>query len=119
MTDRDFRLNPQPEGMTPSDFMAPDSFTTDDKTEINLFAHAEADESLLAGVWEVAPCREEYPDGYPVHEMMTIISGSVTMTHPDGRAETFTGGDTFFITKGSPCVWEVTETLRKFYMIAA
>ena len=50
---------------------------------------------------------------------MHIISGSVTLTHPDGRSETFTVGDTFFIPKGSPCTWENTETMRKFYMIAA
>ncbi len=49
---------------------------------------------------------------------MTVISGSVTLTHPDGRSETFAAGDTFFIPKGAPCVWEITETLRKFYMIA-
>lgn len=119
MTDRTFRLDPHPDGMTPSDFMQEDSFTTSDKSETNLFAHAAEDESLLSGVWESAPAREEYPDGYPVHEMMHVISGSVTLTHPDGRSETFTAGDTFFIPKGSPCIWENTETLRKFYMIAA
>ena len=49
---------------------------------------------------------------------MTVISGSVTMTNADGSSDTFTAGDTFFIAKGTKCVWEVTETLRKFYMIA-
>ena len=50
--------------------------------------------------------------------MMAVISGSVTMTNADGSSDTFTAGDTFFIAKGTQCVWEVTETLRKFYMIA-
>ncbi len=98
--------------MTPAE-----AFTTADHSEINLTSYATEDESILAGVWECAPCREEI-DAYPVHEMMTVISGSVTLTHPDGRSETFRAGDTFFIAKGSPCVWEITETLRKFYMIA-
>jgi uncharacterized cupin superfamily protein len=49
---------------------------------------------------------------------MTVISGSVTLSR-DGRSETFTAGDTFFVAKGTPCIWEITETLRKFYMIAA
>lgn len=119
MTAKTFRLNPDPEGMTPSEFTGQGSFTTSDKTEMNLFAYAAEDESLLSGVWECAPAREEYPDGYPVHEMMHVISGSVTLTHPDGNSETFTAGDTFFIPKGSPCTWENTETMRKFYMIAA
>ena len=119
MTKSTFRLNPYPDGMGPSDFMEDESFTTGDKRELNLFAHAEDDESILSGVWECAPAREAYPEGYPVHEMMHVISGSVTLTHPDGTSETFSAGDTFFIPKGRPCTWENRETLRKFYMIAA
>ena len=93
MTGSTFRLIPDPEYMTPSKFMGQNSFTTSDKTETNLFAYAAEDESLLTGVWECAPAREEYPDGYPVHEMMHIISGSVMLTHSDGESETFTAGD--------------------------
>lgn len=56
---------------------------------------------------------------YPVNELMTILSGSVTVTTKDSKPEVFTAGDTFFIEKGTQCVWEITETLRKFYMIAS
>lgn len=119
MPEATFMINPTHEGMTPSEFMGRNSFTTGDRNETNRFAFAAEDESILSGVWECAPAREEYPDGYPVHELMHVISGSVTLTHPDGRAETFTAGDTFFIPKGSPCTWENTETMRKIYMIAA
>lgn len=113
-----FRLDPDPQGMMASQFTKQDSFTTSDRHEVNLSAYVAEDESLLSGVWECAPSREEYPDGYPVHEMMHVVSGSVTLTHPDGTSETFVAGDTFFIPKGRPCTWENTETLRKFYMIA-
>ena len=75
-----------------------------------------ADGSISTGVWLCAPCRCDI-QSYPVHEMMTIIEGSVTVT-TDGKAETFTAGDTFFIAKGTRCVWQITETLRKFYMVA-
>jgi uncharacterized cupin superfamily protein len=58
-------------------------------------------------------------DSYPVHEMMTVLAGSVTPTSlDDGRSETFTAGDTFFVSKGAGLVWEITETLRKFYFIS-
>lgn len=117
MPEQVFRLVPNPEGMMPSTMTPTEAFTTPDRTETNLTQFAAEDESILCGVWECAPCREEI-DAYPVHEMMTVISGSVTLTHPDGRAETFRTGDTFFIAKGSACIWEITETLRKFYMIA-
>jgi uncharacterized cupin superfamily protein len=104
-------------GMSSSDMIAAAAFTTDDHTELNHTFYATADESILSGVWECAPCRVQI-DAYPVHEMMTVISGSVTLSR-DERSETFTAGDTFFIARGTPCIWEVTETLRKFYMIAA
>ena len=116
MADIDFRLVPSPE-MELSELTPSDAFTTDDTTELNNTLFATKDESILAGVWECAPCREEI-ESYPVHEMMTVISGSLTLTHADGRSEVFTSGDTFFIAKGTKCVWEITEKLRKYYMIA-
>lgn len=121
MTTRVIRLlsNGDPAtGMQPSTMSPPEAFTGDDHTELNHGFFATADESILSGVWECAPCKEEI-ESYPVHEMMTVISGSVTLTNADGQAETFTAGDSFFIPKGTKCIWHITETLRKFYMIAA
>ena len=113
-----FAANPEA-GMQPSSFTQSNAFTGEDTTEINHFYFASDDESILTGVWECAPCKEVF-DPYPVHEMMTILSGSVTLTDTDdGHAETFTAGDTFFVAKGTRCTWEITETLRKFYFIAA
>ena len=105
-------------GMQPSNMIPPEAFTSEDHTELNHTFFATADESILSGVWECAPCKEEI-ESYPVHEMMTVISGSVTLTNADGDSETFTSGDVFFVPKGTKCTWHVTETLRKFYMIAA
>ena len=114
------RLLPQGSaaGLQPSDMTPVEAFTTDDKTELNDTFFATDDESILTGVWECAPCKEII-DSYPVHEMMTVISGSVTLTDADGNSDTYTAGDTFFVAKGTPCTWEITQTLRKFYMIAA
>jgi len=111
-----FETNPQA-GMKPSEFTPAEAFTTADKTEINHIYHASEDESILTGVWECAPAREDIA-AYPVNEMMTILSGSVTVTIAGSEPETFTRGDTFFIEKGTKCVWEITKTLRKYYMIA-
>ncbi len=105
-------------GMQPSHMTEPGAFTGDDQSELNHTFFQTADESILSGVWECAPCKEEI-ESYPVHEMMTVLSGSVTLTDADGKAETFTAGDTFFVAKGTKCTWQITETLRKFYMIAA
>lgn len=105
--------------MEPSDITAPDEFTGADTTELNATFFETALETgggaVSTGTWLCAPCRCEI-EKFPVHEMMTILEGSVTVT-ADGKAETFTAGDTLFIAKGTQCVWEITETLRKFYMV--
>ena len=120
MTTRPVRLNPGGDpatGMVPSAMVDPDDFTTGDRTELISHHYTTDDESIMAGVWECAPCKEEI-DAYPVHEMMTVLDGSVTVTDADGHAHTYETGDTFFIPKGTPCTWEITKKLRKFYMIA-
>ncbi len=105
-------------GFVPSSLVAESDFTTSDKSETISSFFESQDEKISVGVWECAPCREDI-EAYPVDEMMTVISGSVTLTSSDGMAQTFTAGDTFFIPKGTPCTWEITQTLRKFYMISA
>ena len=120
MTTKVFRLLPGGDsatGMQPSNFADQDAFTTADKREVNHTFFQTEDGSTLSGVWECAPCREKI-DAYPAHEMMTVLAGSVTLTNADGSSDTFTAGDTFFIAKGTQCIWEITETLRKYYMIS-
>jgi len=102
----------------PSNLVEENAFTSDDHTELDQLYFATDDKNVTAGVWECAPCKEEI-DSYPVHEMMTIISGSVTLTNKAGKIEVFTAGDVFFIPKGTQCTWQITETLRKMYMIAS
>jgi uncharacterized cupin superfamily protein len=119
MPNKIFRILPEPVGdMGPSDMIPKECFTTDDHSELNQTFYQTSDESILAGVWECAPCRMEFDD-YPVDEQMTIISGSLTLTNADGNAETFKAGDVLFASKGSKFTWHITERLRKFYMIAA
>ena len=105
-------------GMVPSNFTDPESFTSADKTEINRFSFKTDDDSILCGVWECAPCKEEI-EAYGANELMAVISGSVTLTDAEGESQTFTAGDTFFVAKGTPLTWEITETLRKLYLIAS
>ena len=114
------RFEPNPAaGMHPSTDTPLEAFTTGDTTEKDHPYYVTEDESVLTGVWECAPSKMKF-DSYPVHEMMTILAGSVTVIdHENGRSETFTAGDTFFIAKGASLTWEITETLRKYYFIAS
>jgi uncharacterized cupin superfamily protein len=120
MTDTFMRILPgkgSSVGVEPSGLVQADAFTSDDHTELDQLYFATDDKNVVAGVWECAPCKEEI-DSYPVHEMMTIISGSVTLTNKKGKTEVFTAGDVFYIPKGTQCTWQITERLRKMYMIA-
>ena len=101
--------------MEPSDIMDLSTFTSDDQTELFHNFFATEDESITAGIWECAPCFEEVKN-YPSYEMMVFISGSVTVTDKSG-SQIFKAGDVLFVSKGSDFTWNITETLRKFYMI--
>lgn len=104
-------------GMKPTNFIANEHFTTSDQKEIGHTFYEAPNQSVVVGVWEGAPCREEV-DAWPDNELMIILLGSVSITDQDGHAQTFTKGDTCFVAKGTRCVWENTETLRKFYILA-
>ena len=101
--------------MEPGDLMDLSTFTSDDQTELFHNFFATEDESITAGIWECAPCFEEVKN-YPCYEMMVFISGSVTVTDESGP-QIFKAGDVLFVSKGSDFTWQITERLRKFYMI--
>ncbi len=82
MTNIPFLIDPNPT-MEKSDMTDPSAFTSADQTELNHTHFANSDESILSGTWECAPCLEDIP-AYPVHELMTVVSGKITLTHPDG-----------------------------------
>ena len=116
MTNIPFRIDPNPSDMKPASMVEVEAFTTDDHTELNRTHYINEAETTYSGVWECAPTHEVI-DAYPVHELMTIVSGKITVTHADGTAEHLVAGDSFFIPTGKKMVWEITETLRKIYMI--
>lgn len=118
MTEATFKVLPEPESApVPSKLMPKSSFTTEDTHETTTPFYRADDGSVSAGLWECAPCKVEI-DAYPVNEMMTIISGSVTITNGDGVAETFGPGEVVFATKGARMTWHVTERLKKYFMIS-
>lgn len=118
-TVRSIRMLPggHPEnGMEPSHLTNADSFTTPNPHETIHTFFTNGDGKVTAGVWECTPCREEIKR-YGVDEFMTVLSGSVTVTDADGNAETYTAGDSFVIGADFSGTWEITETIRKFWMI--
>ena len=116
MTANTFKIMPQSAGeKQPSKLIPTACFTTDETDETTMRFHDAKDGSVAAGVWECPPCKVEIP-AYPVNEMMTIISGALTITNADGVAETFGPGEVVFVAKGSKLTWHITKRLRKYYM---
>ena len=102
--------------MGPSHAVPTSAFTTEDHTESRHKFFETEDESITSGVWECAPILVEI-NTYSVNELMTVLSGSLNLTDAYGKTDSFTVGDTFLIPKGAKVSLEITETLRKFYMI--
>lgn len=111
------RFHAEPETWQPGTTTPASAFTTEDHTERDHPFVVAEDSSVMTGIWECAPSLLEI-DSYPVHEAMTVLAGSVTVTdHDNGTADSFTTGDTFFVEKGTRMTWEITQTLRKYYVI--
>jgi uncharacterized cupin superfamily protein len=119
MTALKFKMIPDSDApSSPSRLIPKACFTTTETDEITTPFYGAGDSSVSAGIWECAPCKLEIL-AYPVNEMMTIISGALTITHADGVAETFEPGEVVFVAKGSKMTWEITERLRKYYMTSS
>jgi len=104
-------------GMEPSSLTNPASFLTDNPHETVHTAWRSAEGNVTAGVWECSPCKEVIKR-YGVDELCTVLSGSVTITDKAGHSETFGPGDSFVMDREFSGTWHITETLRKFWMIA-
>ncbi|MEM9621022.1 MAG: cupin domain-containing protein [Pseudomonadota bacterium] len=111
-----FKILPDSEAeKTPSRLIPRACFTTDATDETTQSFYTADDGSVASGIWECPPCKLEIPS-YPVNEMMTIVSGSLTITNADGIEETFGPGEVVFAAKGAKMTWHITERLRKYYM---
>jgi len=67
------------------------------------------------GVWETAPQTDSEFFTPPFSEVMIFLSGTVTMTQPDGSEHTFGAGDAVLVPKGATHKWS-SDTLRKFWI---
>ena len=114
-----FKIIPESAGeKKPSKLIPKSCFTTHETDETTMRFYDAEDGSVASGVWECPPCKVDIPS-YPVNEMMTIISGTLTITNADGVKESFGPGEVVFVSKGSKMTWQITERLSKYYMTSA
>ena len=80
MTALTFKILPDGDApSSPSRLIPKACFTTTETDESSIPFYDAGDGSVSAGIWECAPCKLEIL-AYPVNEMMTIISGALTIT---------------------------------------
>ena len=76
------------------------------------------DDSIQVGVWECTP------GGWPIvdrtdTEIATIVSGTGVVTDADGTERVLVPGSVITLPKGWSGRWDLTETLRKVYVLVA
>ncbi|MEW6464037.1 DUF861 domain-containing protein [Ectopseudomonas khazarica] len=58
---------------------------------------------------------------YPFNEQATVVTGEVVLTDEStGQASRFKAGDTWFVTKGTPVLWEIVSDsfVKHYYAVA-
>lgn len=74
--------------------------------------------SVEVGIWECTP------GGWPIvnrgdSEMVTIVSGKGVLTDADGKERHLGPGTSVILPKGWTGRWDISETVRKIYVIAS
>lgn len=72
---------------------------------------------VSVGVWECTPGGWAILDR-PDTETMLLLGGAVTITPDDGDPVDLVEGDLFVLPKGWSGRWDISETVRKLYVIA-
>jgi len=70
------------------------------------------------GVWECTPGGWAIVDR-PTTETMMLLGGTAVITPVDGEPVELGEGDVFVLPKGWSGRWDVTETVRKLYILVA
>jgi uncharacterized cupin superfamily protein len=70
---------------------------------------------VRAGIWEATRYAEKLTD-YPYHEIVFLISGSISIIDEQGHEERFEPGESFFLEKGFNGTWKQHGTLKIFHM---
>ena len=77
---------------------------------------ASDDETTSTGIWECEPGLSAW-DMQGEGEFIHVISGAMTCTPEGGEAFDLRAGDSMTFAPGWKGTWNITETLRKVYVI--
>lgn len=72
-------------------------------------------DQVETGIWECTPGR--WNRAVKEQEFCHFIAGSGTFTPTDGAPIAFQAGDAFMMSENTTGVWDITETVRKTYVL--
>ena len=99
----------------PGEHKSKETSVTPGQTEVSLRLWAR--EGLKTGIWEVTP--GEFKSTRPGYdEICQILSGSGTITEPDGSSFDIGPGTLFVTPAGGEGTWTIRETVRKMWVVA-
>ncbi len=104
--------------LQPSNFVDPDTVIEGELVQRAHVFHSSPDERFMVGLWQCSRYKERV-DGHPCDEITVILEGVVTVTDGDGKSQTFSAGDRFIMQKGWRGTYDVTEPLKKYFIIYA
>lgn len=98
----------------PGEHQPKETSTTPGQTEVSYRLWARED--LRTGIWEVTP--GEFKSTRPGYdEICQILSGSGTITEPDGSSFEIGPGTLFVTPAGWEGHWAIRETVRKMWVV--
>ena len=77
--------------------------------------HTSNDESVISGVWHATP--GFYHTTYADYEFVHLMEGNITITPDGGEAQHYGPGDGFVVEPGFTGVWEITQAVKKHFVI--
>lgn len=75
----------------------------------------ECGNNVQIGIWECTPGR--WPRQVTRAEFSVFTAGRCTFEATDGTVVEFSGGDAVFFPENTEGIWDVTETIRKAFVI--
>lgn len=72
---------------------------------------------LITEVYEDDAAAFRITEPYPFDEFVTILSGKLILTGPDGVSQEFVAGDSLVVPKGFIGVWKMLGNFRELIVI--
>ena len=72
---------------------------------------------VTIAVYESTPALIDIKKPFPYDEYVHVLEGEVTLTHIDGKQNTFKAGDNFLVPKGFLGTWDMTTHYREMVVV--